>query len=68
MPVDTPQERWPLPHISRGDLQAMFMFKGFDDVRRLGVRATTEAAVRMCCDGSPRASLRCGMQSLQTGS
>ena len=52
MPVGTPPERWPAPRISRGDLQATFMFKGFDDVRRLGLRAATEAAVRTCCDGA----------------
>lgn len=53
MPVGTPPGRWPAPGISRGDLQATFIFKGFDDVRRLGLRATTEAAVRACCSGAP---------------
>jgi pro-apoptotic serine protease NMA111 len=39
---------WKSPHsvISRGDLQATFTFKGFDELRRLGLRAETEAGVR----------------------
>ena len=53
MPVGTPPGRWPAPRIARGDLQATFTFKGFDDVRRLGLRAATEAAVRACGSGAP---------------
>ncbi|KAL4420764.1 hypothetical protein ABPG75_010420 [Micractinium tetrahymenae] len=34
------------PHIPRGDLQATFVFKGYDEVRRLGLQQDTEAAVR----------------------
>lgn len=40
---------WRRPHIPRGDLQATFVFKGFDDVRRLGLSHDTEAAVRASC-------------------
>jgi hypothetical protein len=32
--------------VSRGDLQTTFVFKGFDEVRRLGLRQETEAVVR----------------------
>ena len=32
--------------MARGDLQATFAFKGFEEVRRLGLRRETEAAVR----------------------
>ena len=32
--------------IPRGDLQATFVFKGFDEVQRLGLTHATEAAVR----------------------
>ncbi|KAK9843749.1 hypothetical protein WJX81_004878 [Elliptochloris bilobata] len=56
MPVGTSPERWPAPRISRGDLQATFTFKGFDDVRRLGLRAATEAAVRACSSGGAGAA------------
>ena len=58
MPVDTPPERWPAPRISRGDLQATFAFKGFDDVRRLGLRAATETAVRAAAAADSGAALR----------
>ena len=37
---------WVAPDIPRGDLQATFLFKGFDEVKRLGVRSETEAMVR----------------------
>ncbi|EIE24624.1 DegP-type protease [Coccomyxa subellipsoidea C-169] len=39
-------DEWRAPCIPRGDLQATFVFKGFDEVRRLGLTHTTEAAVR----------------------
>ncbi|QDZ21719.1 serine protease [Chloropicon primus] len=37
---------WRAPNIPRGDLQATFIFKGFDEVKRLGVKPDTEALVR----------------------
>lgn len=37
---------WAAPAIPRGDLQATFAFKGFDEVRRLGLGEATEAAAR----------------------
>ncbi|MEW5303628.1 MAG: hypothetical protein WDW36_006301 [Sanguina aurantia] len=37
---------WVTPLIPRGDLQTTFLFKGFDDVRRLGLRACVEKEVR----------------------
>ena len=37
---------WKAPDIPRGDLQATFLFKGFDEVKRLGVKSDTEAMVR----------------------
>lgn len=33
-------------HIPRGDLQTTFLFKGFDEARRLGLNRETEAEVR----------------------
>ena len=39
-------DAWRAPVIPRGDLQATFVFKGFDEVQRLGLTHTTEAAVR----------------------
>lgn len=51
------QEQWPLggqlsscwsaARVSRGDLQTTFVFKGFDEVRRLGLMQETEAVVRV---------------------
>lgn len=38
--------QWKAPDIPRGDLQATFLFKGFDEVKRLGVDSETEATVR----------------------
>ncbi|KXZ56802.1 hypothetical protein GPECTOR_1g722 [Gonium pectorale] len=37
---------WPAPVIPRGDLQTTFVFKGFDEVRRLGLGEDTERRVR----------------------
>ncbi|GMH38408.1 hypothetical protein BSKO_06292 [Bryopsis sp. KO-2023] len=39
-------EEWRKPHISRGDLQTTFYFKGFDEVRRMGLNTDTEKLVR----------------------
>ena len=41
-----PDGTWQAPKIPRGDLQATFIFKGFDEVKRLGLRVETEAEVR----------------------
>ena len=40
--------------IPRGDLQATFVFKGFDEVQRLGLTHATEAAVRAASRHSAR--------------
>jgi hypothetical protein len=39
-------DSWPRPVIPRGDLQTTFVFKGFDEVRRLGLDQDTERLVR----------------------
>ncbi|GBF93978.1 protease Do-like [Raphidocelis subcapitata] len=47
---------WSASCILRGDLQTTFLFKGFDEVRRLGLRPETEAQVRAAptgCAGAP---------------
>ncbi|GAB4820286.1 hypothetical protein N2152v2_007332 [Parachlorella kessleri] len=44
--LDEQPEGWSATRIPRGDLQATFLFKGFDEVRRLGLRKETEAEVR----------------------
>ncbi|EFJ52115.1 trypsin family [Volvox carteri f. nagariensis] len=41
-----PGTEWPCPFIPRGDLQTTFVFKGFDEVRRLGLQQETERRVR----------------------
>jgi hypothetical protein len=41
-----PHVAWRAPAIPRGDLQATFVFKGYDEARRLGLSRATEAAVR----------------------
>ncbi len=41
-----PSVQWQAPVIPRGDLQATFLFKGFDEVKRLGLTSKTEAQVR----------------------
>lgn len=38
--------KWKAPDISRGDLQTIFVFKGFDEVRRLGLSTDIEEKVR----------------------
>lgn len=38
---------WSAPVIPRGDLQTTFTFKGFDEVRRLGLQGETEKEVRL---------------------
>ena len=37
---------WCAPAVPRGDLQATLLFKGFDEVKRLGLRPETEADAR----------------------
>lgn len=37
---------WKAPYISRGDFQTTFVFKGFDEVRRLGLSTDIEEKVR----------------------
>ena len=37
---------WRQPDVPRGDLQLTLSYKGFDEVRRLGLRTETEARVR----------------------
>lgn len=37
---------WGASQIPRGDLQTTFLFKGFDEARRLGLNRDTEAHVR----------------------
>ena len=41
-----PDWSWGTCHIPRGDLQTTFLFKGFDEARRLGLNRDTEARVR----------------------
>ena len=41
-----PDWQWGSCHIPRGDLQTTFLFKGFDEAKRLGLNCDTEAAVR----------------------
>ena len=36
-----------MPPVSRGDLQTTFCFRGFDEVRRLGLTQAMEAQVRL---------------------
>ena len=41
--VDAP---WRAPEVPRGTLQATFAYRGFDDLRRMGLRRETEKALR----------------------
>ncbi len=41
-----PNWQWGSCHMPRGDLQTTFLFKGFDEARRLGLNRDTEAEVR----------------------
>ena len=41
-----PEWCWGSCQIPRGDLQTTFLFKGFDEARRLGLNRATEAEVR----------------------
>ena len=41
-----PDWSWGACQIPRGDLQTTFLFKGFDEARRLGLNRDTEAHVR----------------------
>ena len=41
-----PSWSWGASQIPRGDLQTTFLFKGFDEARRLGLNRDTEAHVR----------------------
>ena len=41
-----PELSWGACQIPRGDLQTTFLFKGFDEARRLGLIRDTEAHVR----------------------
>lgn len=42
----TPQEDWQDTKVQRGTLQAVFVFKGYDEARRLGLSRPTEASIR----------------------
>jgi len=44
--LDSDPGAWAAALVARGDLQATFAFRGFEEVRRLGLRRDTEAAVR----------------------
>lgn len=41
-----PDWQWGSCHIPRGDLQTTFLFKGFDEARRLGLSHSAETEVR----------------------
>ena len=63
-PMGTSWEGWAAPPIPRGDLLTTFVFKGFDEVRRLGLQQSTEREVRLspaCSHGTaPGERLRWG--------
>jgi len=44
--LDEEPGSWSSRRIPRGDLQATFLFKGFEEVRRLGLQRATEASIR----------------------
>ncbi len=58
---------WSAPHIPRGDLQTTFAFKGFDDVRRLGLQRATEAAVRGACKSADTGERSAKVESERKG-
>lgn len=44
--LSLPWHQWEKPVICRGDLQTTFVFKGFDEIRRLGLCQETERLIR----------------------
>ena len=58
MQLDADPSRWSMRLVARGDLQATFAFHGFEEVRRLGLRRGTEAAVRAAAPDGENHCLR----------
>ena len=54
--LDAEPGAWAAALVARGDLQATFAFRGFEEVRRLGLRRDTEAAVRAAAATSSAAA------------
>lgn len=44
--------RWQPPQVPRGDLACTFLYKGFDEVQRLGLRLETQRLVRLAVAGN----------------